>query len=320
MKYKDVGSKAYFEEHVGQEALIFLLNLFHFNLDSRLHIANGTFNAIYKPIQDRTGDLAALDERTRRQLLDLVTLEILSKAFMAMEDLGKILLSGGKSPKDFPNIVLDCGQDDSLQAIGRLASMDPLELAPIVPFLHPREYGLSGPQEASVQRYNISNLSAMKVKLAFIARFANRHRWAYNKYKHGIPIMLGMEGTLLPDGVDGAVPVITGKDHLELMLVGPRIVDRFLEVLVLTVQFSKTLVERKIQTVQLGGQPPLSLCHSQKDGDHEQWTPWSLVTASAEDKPVLEEVFQRTLGARNSTKVEATFKVNIEHTKLQARV
>jgi hypothetical protein len=125
MKYKDVGSKPYFEEQVGKEAMVFLLNLFHFNLDSRLHIANGTFNAIYKPIQDRSGDLAGLDERSRRQLLDLVTLEILSKAFMAMEDLGKILLSGGKPPRDFPNIVLDCGQEDSLKAIGRLAGALP---------------------------------------------------------------------------------------------------------------------------------------------------------------------------------------------------
>jgi hypothetical protein len=196
----------------------------------------------------------------------------------------------------------------------------PLEIAYILPFFHPREYGLSGSDEASVQRYNESNLTALKVRLAFLARFADRHRWAYNKYKHGIPIMLGMEGNLLPDGVDGAVPVITGKDHLELMLVGPRIVDKFLEVLGLTIQVSKALVERKIQTVQLGGKPPLPLCHTQKDGEREQWVPWSFITASAEDKAVLENIFQKTLGAGNSTKVEATFKVNIEHTKLQALV
>ena len=194
MKYRDVGSNLYYKEQVGQEALTFLFNLFNFNLDSRVHVANGIFNAIYETLAHRSGDLAELNDKTRRQLLDLITLEVLSKAFMGIEDLGKVLLSSGKPLKDLPNVILDCGQEDSLQGIGRFAEIAPLDLKHVFPFLHPREYGLTGLEEAAVQRYNLSNLAALKARLAFIARFIDRHREAYNKYKHGIPIMLGMEG------------------------------------------------------------------------------------------------------------------------------
>jgi hypothetical protein len=90
----------YYEQAVGKEAAIFLSNLLHFNLDSRVHMATGILNGIYKQTQQRRGDLASLDDTSRHQLLDLITLDILSKVFMALEDLGKVLLSSGKPLKD----------------------------------------------------------------------------------------------------------------------------------------------------------------------------------------------------------------------------
>jgi hypothetical protein len=89
-------NRKYFYDEVGESAFIFLANLHHFNLDARRLMANATFKGIYKPLEERHGDLAALDDATRRKLMDLTTLDILAKTFMALEDLGKVLLTTGK--------------------------------------------------------------------------------------------------------------------------------------------------------------------------------------------------------------------------------
>jgi hypothetical protein len=111
-------SRGYFYEEVGEIAYIFLANLFRFNLDARRYMANAVFNAVYKPLEERQGDLAQIDDESRRKLLDLATLDILSKVFMALEDLGKILLTVHKPLHQLPSLVLGATQNDSLRARG----------------------------------------------------------------------------------------------------------------------------------------------------------------------------------------------------------
>src|SRR5258708_13304741 len=100
MQMDDSDRHRFFREQVGEIAFIFLANLFRFNLDSRRYMANAIFNGVYTPLENREGELATIDENSRRQLLDLATLEILPKVFMALNDLAQILLT---PPKPFHN-------------------------------------------------------------------------------------------------------------------------------------------------------------------------------------------------------------------------
>jgi len=55
----------YFYNEVGEIAFIFLANLSRFNLDSRRYMAHAIFNAVYKPMERREGDLAQIDSESR---------------------------------------------------------------------------------------------------------------------------------------------------------------------------------------------------------------------------------------------------------------
>jgi len=74
----------YFNEEVEPAAFVFLSNLQRFNLDSRSYMANTIYNAVYVPVEKRSGEFANIDENSRTQLLDLATLDILAKVFLAM--------------------------------------------------------------------------------------------------------------------------------------------------------------------------------------------------------------------------------------------
>src|SRR5690242_19559099 len=93
-------------EEADKIAFIFSANLNQFNLESRLHMAAGVFNAIYKPLEKREGELDKLNDAGRKELMDLVTLDIMSKTFMAMEDLGKIVIASKATLGDFPYTIL----------------------------------------------------------------------------------------------------------------------------------------------------------------------------------------------------------------------
>ncbi len=111
----------HFQKDFTQETFIFLSNLLSFNLDSRRLMANATLNALYKPLKNREGDFNKLDDISRTRLLNLTTLEILSKVYMALEDLGKILISANRPLREFPESFVTLEQKRSLSAFGDCA-------------------------------------------------------------------------------------------------------------------------------------------------------------------------------------------------------
>ncbi|MBI4479632.1 MAG: hypothetical protein HY651_06380 [Acidobacteria bacterium] len=310
----------YFAEQVGQIAFIFLANLYRFNLDSRRHMAAAEFNGIYKPLERREGDLAALEDENRRQLMDLVTLDILTKTFMAIEDLGKILLTTGKSIKDMPNTILDAGQNDSLNAIATFEKKSEQELYKIFPFLHRRIYGLDGAEAEAVERYWFQTAGSAKRMLAFLKEFIDRHVWAYNKYKHGIPIILAMNSQPICLGINGAVPIFTSTADLsrvKIILTGDLIAEKLIGLTDSIVGLSKALVERRLQQAELGGTPPLLLAHTLDVGATTEFKAWGFGKFDNDTEQKFNAAFQRVMAQMKRTKIEATLNVQTDPSKLQ---
>ena len=83
------GRRRWFEEYFGQEAFLILSNLLTFNVLSRRLLADAEYNAVYRPLADRKGDLAAVPDDQRRALLDAITLDLLAKVMASIEDLGR---------------------------------------------------------------------------------------------------------------------------------------------------------------------------------------------------------------------------------------
>lgn len=309
----------YFYEEVGQIAFIFLANLFHFNLDARRYMAAAVFNAVYKPLEDQQGDLAEIDIESRRKLLDLTTLEILSKVFMALEDLGKILLTVEKPLRELPSVMLGASQGASLQAIKRYAAKAENELFPMFPFVDPKQYSLSSEQSNAVNDYYLRSAAVTKKMLKFLAEFIERHEWAYNKYKHGIPIILALGGERPAEGIDGTIPIFTDTKNLskaKFILVGHLVAEKLISFTGSVVDFSKTLVERRLQMAELGGLPPPVLCHSERTGNTVTYKGWEFGQVNRESEQILAPILNESLGRLRRTKIEATLNVQVDHQKL----
>jgi hypothetical protein len=310
----------FFYEEVGEIAFIFLANMMRFNLDSRRYMANAIFNGIYTPVEDRQGELAQIDENSRRQLLDVVTLDILTKVFMAVEDLGKILLTTGKPLKAVPATMLDASQIDSLAAITRYSQKTERQLMEVFPFLHPREYGLAGEHESAILSYNQHHAAMFKKILTFAADFVQRHTWAYNKYKHGLSMILAMHSEPLAPGIDGTVPIFTNASDLtngNFILTGHAVVDKLIGFLGSIVELSQNLVERKLQIAELGGTPPLLLCHTSENGNQIMFRPYGWGTFDEASQKASVAAFDKTIGAVTRTKIVATLNVNADPVKIQ---
>jgi hypothetical protein len=310
----------YFFDEVGEIAFIFLANLNRFNLDSRRYMANAIFNAVYLPLERREGELAGIDAESRRQLLDLATLDILAKVFMALEDLGKILLATGEAMKRVPAIILDAAQSHSLDAISRYSRKTDKELLAAFPFVHPREYGLAGAEEDAIKAYSLYHAGALKKILTFVGEFVDRHAWAYNKYKHGIPIILAMPSPPLPAGIDGPVPIFTSAADLKnakFVLTGRAVVDKLIGFLGSVVSISKLLVERRLQIAELGGMPPPLLCHVTKQGTENTYQPFSWGHFDETTSKTFTAAFQTTMQVMKHTNIEATLNVESDASRIE---
>ena len=316
----DSNRRKFFYTEVTEIAFIFLANLLHFNLDSRRYMANAVFNAVYTPLECRQGELAQIDEKSRRQLLDLATLEILTKVFMAVEDLGKLLLTTGKPLKAVPATMLDASQNDSLRAITRYSQQTEQQLMGVFPFLHPRKYGLVGEAESAVLAYNLQHAATLKKTLGFAADFVHRHTWAYNKYKHGLSIILAMRAQPLAQGIDGTVPIFTNASDLrsaKFILTGHAVVEKLIGFLGSIVDLSKTLVERKLQIAELGGTPPLLLCRTSDKENAITFEPYGWGKFEEGSEKVFTAAFQKTIETVTRTKIVATLNVNSDPAQIQ---
>jgi hypothetical protein len=204
------------------------------------YAANAIFNAVYLPLDRREGEMAKLDDAARRQLMDLATLEILSKAFMAIEDLGKVLICAGKQPKDMPLSMLGAGEADSLTAIKKYAKKSEPQLFSMFPFVNPKEYGLNADESKLLFAYYQRCEAVAKKTLTFLVEFIDRHKSAHDKYKHWLPIIVAMGEKPPAEGIDGTMPIFTDTTDLskvKFILTGPAVVDKLIGLTASVVDF-----------------------------------------------------------------------------------
>jgi len=270
--------RRYLNDEFTMETYLFFANLGSFNLYSRLFMANAIRNAVYTPLLRREGELANIDAPNRQRLLNVTTLEILAKVFMALEDLGKILIAAQDPLREFPRTFVTLEQKRSLDAFRVLTRKPEEDLYPIVPFWRSEQYGLTGERAKALDAYNSHTTVHIKKFLAFIADFIDKHGAAYNRYKHGMPVIVSMEGDALAEGIESLVMIIRdGKDmhNVGMLLTGPVVIEKFIVLLNHVVKLSKFLIDRRVQMAESGGIPLPLLCETQNLAEGSvNYLPW----------------------------------------------
>jgi hypothetical protein len=97
----------------------------------------------------------------------------------------------------------------------------------------------------------------------FAADFLSRHEFAYMKYKHGMPLVLGLKTSALADGIEGVIAVQSRPDDIsrvKALLVGPAVMSKLISLLTTTIRISTAIVERHLQVAEFTGVlPPVLL-------------------------------------------------------------
>jgi hypothetical protein len=256
----------YLNEECTRETFLFLANLGSFNLHSRRLVANAIRNAVYTPLLKREGEMAKFGPLDRQRRLNVTTLEILAKVYMALEDLGKILIAAPRPLREFPETFVTLEQKKSLGAFRLLANKSEKDLYPIVPFWRSEQYGLTGERARALDAYNFHTTAHIRKFLAFIADFTDKHDAAYNRYKHGMPVIVSLEGDPVAEGIESLVVIMRDGKNLRtagMFLTGLVVVEKLIALLNTVVDLSKLLIDRRVQMVEFGGIPLPVLCERQ---------------------------------------------------------
>lgn len=323
---EDLERRQWFEEHFGVEAFLVVANLLRFNIQSRRLLANAEFNAIYQPLARREGDMARIAPEQRRMLLDAVTLDLLSKVMASIEDLGKVLIALGKEPKNMPGALIQATQNDSLVIFESLVAASDEALKGRFDLWDPARYGISGEDAEVMREYNRIFVETVRSVLKVIAEFIEWHDFAYNKYKHGNSVVMGVGGDEQSPGPGFTPPIGVFTDHTDLtkmrfILGGDRVVAQLLTMHQVAVDLCKALVERRLQLAEFGGVPLPVLCEgSPEQPNQTKYTPLIFGTVPKGMWDALLRLFVAHMKAAKYVRVMVNQTTQVDNAKLQERM
>lgn len=250
--------RRWFDEDFGVPTFVMLATLLR-NIDSRRLALNAVQNTLFWPAYRREGEYAKVPEAGRQKILELATLEVVSKVFMAIEDLGRLVVATRRPLRDLWQAILTVEPGRALATFASWRTRDLTQYETLFPFAPPSRYGLTGDDARVLVRYYRENARVVKGLFRFLPRFIARHDFAYNRYKHGMPILTGVQWEPLEEGIDGFVPVQSDPRDLrrtKALLVGPKVMVRLAETARVTIEVSRILIERRLQMAEFGGLVP----------------------------------------------------------------
>lgn len=248
--------RTFVEREFGINTLFLFRNYLSFGLKSRLELLN-LHSFLFEELS-KGPRFSRFSDNLKIVIKRLICLEALSKVMMFIEELGAFCIAFQGDLKDLPKKILSYTQGE-LDRFYRDA-----EKANLAFFLkiwdYPEPDELTSIQDEKELLSKVMNNNAIFLKhtILLAKRFRDRHRTTYNKYKHGIPMILDLQLTTgkPPEGFD-SIAVIHDKDQpfkrLFGTLVGKNPLDRYLRLQGSIFDLLTSLIERRLLKLDFDG-------------------------------------------------------------------
>lgn len=246
---KDVES--FIQKNIGKDNFSFLSGYFNFASDSRFYCADvilDTYKKLDKGLLGKEFDIEKINN-----IKSTLSVDLLSKVMMSIEDLGAIIIAL-TDLKKFTKTFLSVKPYEARGIIKEISTKDNKFFFELLTYPDVDSLPLDEEEKKFLSDMYERDIAVLKKLFLKISEFVERHNKAFVKSKHGYPILMGIETTPFADGIDMMIPVITEPaPKTRVILSGIKIVELYFKLIRTTTRLVKELISSKLNMIQTAG-------------------------------------------------------------------
>jgi len=298
---KEVGQ--FIKENIGEDNFAFLSGYLNFSSHSRLQCADIILDA-YKKL-DKGEIYKQLDQEQKNNLKGALTIDLLSKVMMSIEDLGS-LIKALPDLKTFFKEFLEVEPRQARLACKEILKQDNEYFFDLLTYPNVDSLPIDDDEKKLLRKTYERNVDVLKKTIAKIVEFIEKHAKAFLKSKHGYPIFIGIESNYLAEGIDMIIPVLYKTEpnsQSKIVLSGVKVVEKYFKLISTTTHLIKELIFSKLRMIECAGfKQPLYIAHCK---------------LSHKEKKQLEEINRKCCGGITRPKVNIMMKIEGKRSDLK---
>lgn len=243
----------FIEKNIGKDNYCFLSGYLKYSSSSRLQCAEIVLNAYKRLVNNDIGE--DLDQEERNNLKGALTIDMLSKVMMAIEDFGAILIAIADL-HNFSKKFLETKSVEARNIFKELIKKDNIFFQNLLTYSDIDSLPIESQDKDFLKRTYERNIAVMKQLFMKIIEFTEKHKRAFLKSKHGYPILLGIEMADLGEGIDMIVPVLYKSEpnhRSTIVLSGLRVNELYFGLIKTISVFMKDIIYSKLLMLECAG-------------------------------------------------------------------
>jgi hypothetical protein len=262
----------YIDNNIGKDNFCFLSGYLRYSSSARLQCAEIILDA-YKRLQSKEIG-KGLDQDAKNNLKGALTIDMLSKVMMSIEDLGAVIIALSDL-NNFTNIILDTPPGKARNIYKELIKKDNTFYFNLFTYPNLDSLPVQSQDKDLLKTIYDRNITIIKKLFTKIIEFVAKHKRAFLKSKHGYPILTGMENANLSEGIDMIVPVLYKNDpdpKSTIVLSGLKVNELYFRLIKTIIQLMKDLLLSKVEMINCAGNKlPLlnSYCQLSEDENRQ---------------------------------------------------
>jgi len=296
----------FIEKNIGKDNFCFLSGYLKYSSSSRVQCAEIILDAYKRVEKNEIGK--DLDTESKNNLKGALTIDMLSKVMMSIEDLGAVIIALDDL-NNFTKNFLETGSGKARNVFDALIKKDSVFYYNLLTYPDVESLPIDSTDKELLERSYEKNIIVVKALFTKIIEFTKKHKRAFLKSKHGYPIFLGIEMADLANGINMVVPILYDSEpnhKSTIVLSGPIVMELYFKLITTISHLIKEIIYSKLQMIEsAGSRQPLYRAYYQP---------------SDIERKRIEEINKKCLFGETKPKVEINFVVQGEKTYMRELV